>query len=246
MRKLAIFVEGQTEQIFVENLLREIVEKNHISIEVKKISGRKKHRVSNPIVKDQVTIETRFYVLIYDSSGDTQVVSDIRDQCESLSSNGYERIIGLRDVYCKSIADKTSLDEYIAYKLSLERGLHYSLSTVIMTDPIPMNIVLAVMEIESWFLSEWNHFPKIDAKLTLDKIQTDLGFNPKTDNMETRLHPSSDIDKIYRLVGSSYDKNKDQINSIVSKLDYEFLYLKLIHTVPSLGKFIGYINLFLN
>jgi len=246
MKKLAIFVEGQTEQIFVETLLREIVEKNHISIEIKKNFGRKNNRISNLIVTDTVTLQTRFYVLIYDSASDEQVVSDMIDQCTSLSNNGYERIIGLRDVYCKSIAHKTNLADYMTFKLSLEQGLHRSLSRVTLTNPIPMNIVLAVMEIESWFLSEWNHFTKIDARLTPHKIQTDLGFNPETDNMEARLHPSSDMDQIYRLVGGSYKKNKAQINSIVLKLDYEFLYLKLIHTVPSLGEFLNYIHLFLN
>ncbi|MBO1063707.1 MULTISPECIES: DUF4276 family protein [Nostocales] len=39
MKKLAIFVEGKTEQIFVAKLLREIAGKFQISIEIKSRQG---------------------------------------------------------------------------------------------------------------------------------------------------------------------------------------------------------------
>jgi len=237
MKKLAIFVEGQTEQIFVEKLLKEIAGKNNIVIDILLLSGKRHQRNIHLIEKNNITTQTKFYVLIYNSSNDEQVVSDMRDQCISLAANGYERIIGLRDVHPKFI---------YADKPKLERGLRHSLSQVLIPNPIPMNIILAVMEIESWFLSEWNHFKKVDTRLTPTKIQTELGFNPETDDMETRPVPSEDMTQIYRLVGKSYSKNKSQVNSIVSILDYEFLYLELINTVPSLGEFINYIHLFIN
>jgi len=39
VKKLAIFVEGQTEQIFVEKLLKEIAGRNRIAIEVIAVNG---------------------------------------------------------------------------------------------------------------------------------------------------------------------------------------------------------------
>lgn len=39
MRKIAIFVEGQTEQIFIEKLLIEAARKRNISIEKRQASG---------------------------------------------------------------------------------------------------------------------------------------------------------------------------------------------------------------
>jgi hypothetical protein len=76
VKKLAIFVEGKTEQIFVAKLLREIAGKFQISIEVKSRQGINFDKV---IMKDSVTSETKFYVLIYNSCRDKTVVSDMKE-----------------------------------------------------------------------------------------------------------------------------------------------------------------------
>ncbi len=228
MKKLAIFVEGKTEQIFVQKLLREIAGKFKISIEIQSRQGNNRAKV---IMKDAVTSETKFYVLIYNSCNDETVVSDMRELYNSLSIEGYERIIGLRDVYPIPIAEKSKL----------QRGLNFSLPK----GSIPINIVLAVMEVEAWFLAEYNHFIKIDTSLIPDKIQEIFGFNPKSDNMEQRHHPADDIKQIYNYVGKGYNKSEKQLNRLASNLDYEFLYIHLANNVPSLGEFIGYIDKFM-
>ena len=77
MKKLAIFVEGKTEQIFVNKLLREIAGTINISIEIQSQEGRKFVEV---IMKDIETSATKFFVLIYNSGGDRRVASDIKKQ----------------------------------------------------------------------------------------------------------------------------------------------------------------------
>jgi predicted ATP-dependent endonuclease of OLD family len=42
MKKLAIYVEGQTEQIFVSKLIKEIADKNHLTIQLAGINYDKK------------------------------------------------------------------------------------------------------------------------------------------------------------------------------------------------------------
>ena len=39
MKKMCIYVEGQTEQLFVEKLIEEIANKNNIAITVKSLKG---------------------------------------------------------------------------------------------------------------------------------------------------------------------------------------------------------------
>ena len=228
MKKLAIFVEGKTEQIFVAKLLKEIAGKFKISIEIKSRQGINFDKV---IMKDPVTFITRFYVLIYNSCRDESVISDIKEQYNLLAEDGYDRVIGLRDVYPISISDKSKL----------QRGLNYALPV----RTIPINIVLAVMEVESWFLAEYNHFLKIDPRLTPEKIQAMFGFNPQTDDMEQRPHPTDDMEQIYNYVHKGYNKSEKQLNRLASNLDYEFLYIHLANNVPSLGEFIGYIDKFM-
>jgi hypothetical protein len=228
VKKLAIFVEGKTEQIFVNKLLREIAGTINISIEIQSQEGRKFVEV---IMKDIETSATKFFVLIYNSGGDRRVASDIKKQYRKLTESGYERIIGLRDIYPISIIQKSKLQS--------------DLENILPKGVIPINIVLAVMEVEAWFLAEYNHFLKIDPGLTPEKIQAMFGFNPQTDNMEQRPHPTKDMELIYNYTGKGYNKNEKQLNRFASNLDYEFIYMHLINSVPSLGEFVGYIDKFM-
>lgn len=231
MKRLAIFVEGQTEKIFVRKLLEEIAGKSNIAIAEQDMKGKQNSRFTALTMSDPVTAQTKYYVLICNSGSDNSVVSDIRDQYASLASSGYSKIIGLRDVYPIPIGDKGVLER--------------SLRTLLPKGNVASHIVLAVMEVEAWFLAEWNHFLKVSPSLTPSLIQSNLGFNPKTDDMESRNHPTEDLRQIYQLAGKPYSKARNQVNRIVSNLDYEFLYLQLAGIVPSLGKFIRYIDDFM-
>ena len=161
-------MEGKTEQIFIETLLQEIADKNRLAIEIISINANQSGKDTSLIKKPVITSETKFYVLIYNSSGDKRVVSDIKKQYTKLILSGYERIIGLRDVYPTRISEKSKLQS--------------DLNSFLPKGTIPINIVLAVMEVESWFLAEYNHFLKIDPRLTPEKIQAMFGFNPRTDD----------------------------------------------------------------
>ncbi len=228
MKKLAIFVEGKTEQIFVNKLLREIAGTINISIEIQSQERRKFVEV---IMKDIETSATKFFVLIYNSGSDIRVASDMKKQYKKLTESGYERIIGLRDIYPISIIQKSKLQS--------------ELENVLPKGSIPINIVIAVMEVEAWFLAEYNHFLKIDPRLTPEQIQAMFGFNPQTDDMEQRPHPADDMKQIYNYVGKGYNKSEKQLNRLASHLDYEFIYMHLINSVPSLGEFVGYIDKFM-
>ena len=100
-------------------------------------------------------------------------------------------------------------------------------------------------DVEAWFLAEYNHFLKIDPRLTPEQIQAMFGFNPQTDDMEQRPHPADDMKQIYNYVGKGYNKSEKQLNRLASHLDYEFIYMHLINSVPSLGEFVGYIDKFM-
>ena len=189
MKRLAIFVEGQTEKIFVRKLLEEIAGKNNIAIEDRDLKlGNKVSRIIELRMIDRVTDLTKYYVLIYNSGTDNRVGSDIREQYNNLVIAGYEKIIGLRDLFPDFTIDQIN---------EAKRGLQ----SVLPKGKIPAHIVLAVMEVEAWFLAEWNHFLKVDARLTTDFIKDNLGFDPAIDDMESRSHPAEDLHQIYQLIG---------------------------------------------
>ena len=65
------------------------------------------------------------------------------------------------------------------------------------------------------------------------------------DDMESRSHPAEDLHHIYQLIGRAYRKQKNQVDTVVTNLDYDFIYLKLSNTVPSLGEFIRHVDEFM-
>lgn len=232
-KKIACFVEGQTEQIFVEKLFQEIAGYKKISIETYKFQGGKANRIIQSL-KPSIVKDASFFVLLYNCDCDSQVVSDIRKQHESLTNSGYEKILGLRDLYPQPLGKKPEIEKGI-------RGFLKPLQKM----GIPISMNLAVMEIEAWFLAEWHYFSKLDNRLSPDFILQELGLDLRNVDVEQRPHPSQDLDDIYQLIGSNYDKSEKISQEIITYLDYEFLYLELVSRVQQLKSFVDEIDSFL-
>jgi len=233
-KKIACFVEGQTEQIFVERLFQEIAGYKKISINTYKFQGGKTNRLVQPLKLSTIK-DAPFFVLLYDCGNDAHVVSEIKKQHQSLTNSGYEKILGLRDLY------RNPLDK----KEEIETGIREILKPL-QTTKVPIALILAVMEIEAWFLAEYNYFAKIDNRLTPEFIGQQISYlNLKSIDVEQRPHPKKDLEKIYQLVDRTYKTSKEVTQEIVNNLDYEFLYLHLVKSVKHLKKFIDEIDSFL-
>lgn len=233
VKKIACFVEGQTEQIFVEKLFQEIAGYKKISIETRKWQGTKDNRRIQSR-KQSIVKDAPFFVLLYNCDCDSQVVSDIRKEHESLTNSGYEKILGLRDLY----------PDPLEKKQEKETGTTGFLKHLQKTG-VPISVIFAVMEIEAWFLAEWSYLAKIDNRLTCDFILEKCGLDLRIIDTEQMAHPSQDLDKIYRLVSKNYDKSEKTSQEIINNLDYELLYLHLVKSVNQLKRFIDEIDSFL-
>jgi hypothetical protein len=235
MKKLAIFVEGQTEQLFVCKLVREIAGDRNIAIrELKPAISNRGNRYFTVLDASSADLNKKYYVLIFDSGGDSQVKSDILDNYATLVRQNYHKIIGLRDVYHPPM-NRVNIPQ-----------LEYRLKYRVPTSPISVSILLAMMEVEAWFLAETTHFAKIHSSLTLQVIKQHLNFDPTTQDVETRDRPSNDLDSVYHLASFAYNKRKANCMRTVDALDYHELYLILSRRVNRLGKFIQELDAFLS
>jgi hypothetical protein len=213
MRKLAVFVEGYTELLFVNQLVEKIAGPHRVIIEQQKIRGGKKvGRTISVISAAKPNTGQQYYVLIMDCGGDKAVKNRVIEEHEKLTQAGYMMIIGMRDVR----PDITYADIP-----KLEAGLRMYVKTSL----IPVVFILSVMEIEAWFLSEFNHFSKIDPSITVPTIRATLGFDPEHDDMAQRPTPTDDLINCYQIGGKTYKKNNAA--DTVAALDYPFLYLEL-------------------
>jgi len=212
MNKLAVFVEGKTEQLFAEKLLLEIADKKNIHIEKCQLTGGNKYPRKRLLFR-RMNDGRRYFAYIVDCRSDSTVKSDIVDNYNSLVREGYSSIIGIRDVY--------PIERTMIHKLRQVLGYH------VKTEPVTPVFILSVMEIEAWFMAEHTHFQRIHTGLTVDRIKAELNFDPSQDNMELRDHPSQDLHQIYALEGMAYKKRKDHIERTVEALDYAEIYLGL-------------------
>jgi len=209
MKKIALFVEGQTEQIFAEKLIREIIGRHGFSIESYKFLGGK-DIAKNPfwLTTQNANGNSEFYFVIYDCGGDGRVQSDIRERLDSLREESFSLIIGIRDVFPET---------------DIERLKHYLYFGIHATSDISVKIVLAINEIEAWFLAEETHYPRISRKLSLETANEIAGIDVSKDDTKIIPHPSDTLKQIYIRGGTTYDKSKEKVQRTIDALDYKNL-----------------------
>ena len=106
-KRLAIYVEGQTEQVFIERLISEIAGAHNVRF------SKTSYAESRIIKLDQIagSAEEEFFVLLYDCQGESNVKSKVLEDHGKLAKNGYQLIIGLRDLHPKPLADLSGVTE---------------------------------------------------------------------------------------------------------------------------------------
>lgn len=228
-KKIAVFVEGQTELIFVEHLILEIAGYHKISIERQQLHGG---RILQLYSTGSYHGHEKFHALIVDCSCDGKVKPAIVERKDALIKQGYTTIIGLRDLYP---------DFEKKYLKKLTKSLHIPESTAGVT----IKIIVAVLEIEAWFLKEWSHLSKISPLLTVEHIRDQAGVDLSAENAEDLPHPAVLLDKIYSLVGSRYKKREKDAHRTATILDYAALYTTVRESTPSLDLLITQFDLFL-
>lgn len=230
MKKIAFFVEGQTELIFVERLLQEVAGAK--SIEIRRSASRGSGAAR--LVEIRATATTsgaEYFALLVDCGSDSTVASDVRDHYDGLATAEYSAIVGIRDVYP---AKRTDIPK-------LERWLYHGVKT----KPIRPDLLLAVMEVECWFIAEYTHFERIDAQLTCAAILANVGYDPSLIDIEDRDHPAGDLDGIYKIAGMAYKKDRRRVQRTVNALDMAHLYYQVPDRLPRLKSLVIIIDNFL-
>jgi len=222
MKKIALFVEGQTDQIFTEKLIREIIGKHGFSITNYKFLGGK-NSIRKPLwlTTQNTNADTEYYFVIYDCGGDDRVQSDIRERLDSLWEESFYLVIGIRDVYPETDIEK------------LKYYLYFGISP---TPNDSVKIILAVNEIEAWFLAEETHYPKISKRISFETANEVAGIDVCKDNTESIFHPSDALKQIYMKGGTTYDKSKEKVQRTVEALNYENLYMNVRNRNNSLNE----------
>ncbi len=213
VRKVGVFVEGQAELIFLRNILFHLFDPNLISFECLHLRAGSHDQVPFEYLNKDASIH--FFILNVEN--DEKVLSYIKENEKNYFSKGYERLIGLRDLYCETYhklsggkIDSEVNDTIINACKDIVDGMEHSDS---------VSLLFSVMELESWWLSMPSIFPKLNPRLTVESIHENLGIDLSQDDIETVVYKSSVfLDKIMSITGGSYSKKLGEVESITSRI----------------------------
>lgn len=227
MKKISIFVEGQTERIFVEKLLSEYFTSGKLKTISCKLIGERLTK----ILELGNNINPEFYVLIFDVGGGERAVSVMLERADAMiNSQGYNFLFALRDLNPELIANKNALIDKIERLFA-----NYTFKD-------RMRFILAIKEIEAWFLGDYNLFSRINPSLTPQYIQSQTGYNLVNDNPEDYDRPAQIIDDISQLIGQRYKKKAKDAYRITHRIDYSFLCVDALARVRSFAYFLKCID----
>ena len=214
MKKIVVFTEGQSEMIFVRNFLLKKIDNTKLSFECMKLNGGYTQEMPYKYNPPGPT----FYFMIVDVGNDSRVLSAIREREGKLFEQGYEEIIGLRDMYSEEYQKRSQgiIDDAMTSKFI------NSCNDIIrkMSNPTSITILFSIMELESWFLSMYSIFEKFNSLLSVDYIEKQLGFNLKEIDPQKKFYrPSTEINRIFQLCGRNYKKSADDIEKITCNME---------------------------
>lgn len=233
--KTAVFVEGQTELIFVRELLLKYFEYQNISIDCYTLFTDSSF---NPTEYSFPNSEAKYYFQVINVGNDQGVLTRMLRREKAIWNAGFTKIIGLRDMYSREYREAVGNR---VIDLTINQKFIDGHRSQIKSENIFFSF--AIMEVEAWLLGLRKSLERMDAQLTSEYILDKLGYDLSAIDPEvTFFHPAADLQKIYSLVGKDYDKSKSGINSLVShieKSDYE----ELLHSekCSSFKEFIGYL-----
>lgn len=224
-RKIAVFVEGQTELIFVREFLLQWFQYESTMIGFECYSLLKEDFCDYPYRFGDEDSEN--YYLIVNVGNDNSVLSRIRTRMKQMVNGNYQSVIGLRDMYC----DKYVEESKRTIKDDLNKEFIQAAQEVIneMDRGDLVHFHFAIMEVEAWLLGMPEFLLSLDEKFTLQYVKEQLDIDLSQDPEETLFHPAKELGTIFSDAGKTYDKHETNIWSIMSKLNRDN-YISLINS----------------
>ena len=237
MIKTAIFVEGQTELVFVRELLLKVFEYQRIALECYTLFTDSSFIPAEYAFPNQ---EAEYFFQVINVGNDQSVLSRILRREEYMRHEGFVRIIGLRDMYSRQYREEAQnhkIDPILNQKFIVGARAQIKSTNTYFS--------FAIMEVEAWLLGLRKVFAKMDERLTAEFIEEKLGFNLDTiDAEEAFFHPANQVNDLFGLIGKHYNKSKGDINAIVSHIARED-YFELLESdkCASFKEFLHFLDL---
>lgn len=225
MRKIAIFVEGQTELIVVREYLLKWFNYENVEIECRTLFTDSRFLV---VPYDFVTPSPQYHFQIINVGNDNAVLSRILKREDYMWNAGYDKIIGLRDMYSSAYREISTVIDPNVNQNFINAPIEVINNRAKQPDKIQM--CFAIMETEAWFLGLSEIFELIDERLTNAFIHENTGKDLENIDPETDVfHPAVLLNNIYNLVEQKYRKQEGDIEALaklIDRADFESLLIR--------------------
>jgi hypothetical protein len=216
MKRVAIFTEGQSEQIFVRNFLMKLIDNAKISFECLKLLAGTVRPVRYNFTSPSATI----HFMIIDVANDAGVIDAIKNREQGLLSAGYQRVVGLRDMYC-AVYDKRSagkIDQTVSRQI--EEAILGEINQ--MSQPERISVFFEVMEFEAWILGMYNLLGKIEPRLSVENIKNTMGIDLHDIDPQTEFYrPYQILKEILGMAEIEYKKRFGDTEKLTALMDAE-------------------------
>lgn len=207
VRKVALFVEGLAEQVFVRDFLIKWYDwdGSKVGLTCYKLHAGNEYDAPYPYG----TADSENYFQIFNVGNDNSVLSIMLDRADWLHKAGYTLVVGLRDMFSKVYHQKTfqKNNERVIDPEINERFIQSAKEEMeASSKPLELQMHYAIMEVEAWLLG---------MSKFMEYLQ-DIN-DPETDI----YHPAEKLKELMEDMGSGYDKHSKDIESIIGNLEKE-------------------------
>ncbi len=214
--KVAVFVEGQAEHIFVREMLLKWYnyDCNKLGIDCYFLKAGEDREAPY----SWGSHDSEHYFQIVNVGNDNSVLSTMLKRADGLKNAGFSLLLGLRDMFC---------DNY--HKAAQSRMIRPDINARFMASHQKqiddkgctgfIRFHFAIMEVEAWLLGMPGLLTRVDGRLTDEWIKDECKYDMASDPEISCYHPAAVLDKIYGSIGLSYDKHEGDISKITSCMD---------------------------
>ena len=221
--KYAVYVEGQSELLFVADVLQKYLgfDPQRCGFLCINLSSDDFERMQYPNQGDEHSAD---YYQIVNVNNDNLVVSKLKKDIPRLVLSGYNVIIGLKDVY-GCVYEQMAKGQPVVKRSVIERMHAIQKDAIMAPEGCDCRLHFAVMEYEAWMLALIDRFVASKGEDLAD-VCRQLGVNVGCDFEQAVYHPYPIVQKIYKACGEEYHKHGKESFSFLSTLtkdDYEAL-----------------------
>ena len=219
--KFAVYVEGQAEMLFVADVLQKYsgYESKKVGFTCISLVADRPKSLPDP---KQGDFGSECYYQIVNVNNDSGVISKLKQHIPNLLQQGFQIVIGLKDVYGKAyeqLCKNTIVDRKMVEQLYAIQSKNINSSNG------DVRLHFAVMEYEAWMLALIGRYLEQKGG-TIQEIERNLSIDLSQDFEQTTYHPANKVKEVFEFLGKKYGKHEGDERSFLSSLtkdDYEVL-----------------------